>query len=377
MHGLAQTTENLYRFLGSMSFRVAFFPDRSQLAENPYWALLSAGLEQIGVDIVDFGPSGPAAFGRRWLWRNRGRIQAIHFHFVQPFYAFESTQARLRWVIRFATNLLLARALGYCTVFTVHDLEPTYPLTPKWVDFLGYWATVNLVHQVVVHCHTARALVTQKYGRARNIAVVPHGSFVGVYPNELDSIEARHRLGLEHDLRVFVFVGGLRPNKGLDELIRVFSSLPGENLRLIIAGKPWPPPQYQQLLHVLAEQDPRVRLVPGFIPEDQLQLYLKAADIVVLPFDAVLTSSSVVLAMSFARPVVVPEMGCLGDLVTSDVGVLYDPSSAGSLRDALLQCTQLDLATMGKCALRKISLWDWQTIALRTLTLYQGGPKNR
>src|SRR5687767_9583918 len=146
--------------------RVMWLPRGPYLTENAYWCCLRSALEDRGV-VFDDSPG--ANLGARWLLRNRSEVQAVHLHFVQPFYHYEVIHARLRWVLRFARNLLLARMLGYRTVFTLHNLIPDYPLKPGWVDFLGHWVATNLTDRVIVHSELARNLLASRYKRRSNV----------------------------------------------------------------------------------------------------------------------------------------------------------------------------------------------------------------
>jgi glycosyltransferase involved in cell wall biosynthesis len=347
--------------------RVVFFPSHRELAENPYWTILRSSLEGLG---VCFDASTSFYLSRHWLWGNRQRVHVLHFHYIQQFYAYEVTRARLRWVLRFARNLLLARLWGYRTVFTLHNLTPTYPLGPAWVDYLGHWVAANLTDCVVVHCAFARKALARRFGRRRNVHLVPHPHYIGVYPNAITSEEARAQLGLLAEHRVYLFFGGIRPNKGIEALITAFRQLSGQELRLVVVGKPWPPPEHVLRLKELATRDKRVQLLPQFVPDDEVQLYMNAADVVVLPFASILTSGSVILAMSFARPVVVPSTGCLPELVTRDVGFLYRAGTPGSLLSILQRCTEVDLQSMGRSALQKVQSFDWETVGSQTLAAY-------
>jgi beta-1,4-mannosyltransferase len=147
-----------------MSNCVTFFPCVDNLAPNPYWAQLMSSLEKIG---IRYSNESNNSFGRRWLFTNRGKVNILHLHYIQQFYAYEIEYARLRWVLRFARNLLLARALGYYTVFTVHNMTPTYPLRPVWVDYFGHWVAVNLTHSIIVHCCKAKELLEKTYQRQK------------------------------------------------------------------------------------------------------------------------------------------------------------------------------------------------------------------
>jgi beta-1,4-mannosyltransferase len=346
----------------------AHFPLLGELSANPYWALLAQGLEEAGVTSVE---EAGRVFGRRWLLRNRGRIHVLHFHYVQQFYAYEHTHARTRWVLRLGLNLLLARLLGYRTVFTLHNLTPTYPLAPAWVDGLGHRLVIWLVNGVIVHCQEAAEALSRRYGRRRGAHLVTHPSFIGVYPAAAGRQAARARLGLRPEQTVFLFFGGLRPNKGLEHLVRTFRRLPGEDLVLLIAGKPQPPAGLFAELEELARGDPRVRLDGRFIPGDEVAVYMGAADAVVLPFSRILTSSSAMLAMSFARPVIAPAMGCLPELVSTECGLLYDWRDPEGLAKALLRAGEVDLEAMGACGRRRVEPFTVERFGAEAAAAYR------
>jgi beta-1,4-mannosyltransferase len=348
--------------------RVAFFPSAEYLANNPYWPLLKSALEELGAEVV---PSTPLTFGRRWLVSHRGDVRVLHIHFVQPFYAYESVHARLRWVVRFARSLALARLFGYRTVFTLHDLRSPRPLQPAWVDYLGYWVAANCTDRVIVHCAAARSALRSHYGRRRGVHVVEHPGYVGVLPNRIDRDTARARFGLQPHQRVFLFFGALRRTKGVDDLIAAFTALGDADVRLLIAGAPDPPSELQYW-QARCAHDARIHLEPRYIADDEVEWFMNAADAVVFPFAEILTSGSVHLAMSFARPVIAPARGCLPELLAPDAGLLYDPNVPEGLRSALQHCLTADVATLGRAAFERVRTRTWRAAAEQTLAIYAG-----
>ena len=74
-----------------------------------------------------------------------------------------------------------------------------------------------------------------------------------------------------------------------------------------------------------------------------MQLYLNAANAVVLPYQTALNSGALLLAYSFARPVVAPNVGCLRGLVDDSTGVVFDRNGGTiALQNAMLSARQLD-----------------------------------
>jgi glycosyltransferase involved in cell wall biosynthesis len=304
------------------------------------------------------------------LWTHRSRCQVIHFHYIQQFYAYEEMYARLRWVIRFARNLLAARAMGYRTIFTLHNLHPTQELQPAWTDRLGHWAAANLTDRIIVHCQAAKKALSETYGRQREVYVIPHPNYIDAYPNQISRPEALLRLGLTEEDFVFLFIGGIRPNKGVEALITAFQNLQEDHLKLIIAGKSSGPDEYLTGLQRTASSDLRIRLADQFIPDEELQIYLNACNVVVLPFARILTSGSLILALSFGRPVVAPAIGCLPETLSTESGILYEPGNSKDLERALRDCLSLNLAEMGAAGRRSMQKATWAGMAIETRKVY-------
>ena len=66
-------------------------------------------------------------------------------------------------------------------------------------------------------------------------------------------------------------------------------------------------------------------MLAQYIPDEELQHVMSAADVVVLPYLRILSSGAAMLALSFGRPVIAPRQGLLNDMIVSSVGLLYDP----------------------------------------------------
>ncbi len=61
-----------------------------------------------------------------------------------------------------------------------------------------------------------------------------------------------------------------------------------------------------------------------FIENDELQYFYKAANVVVLPFNKVENSGSVILAMGFKKTVIAPKMGVLQKRLKKQNDFLYE-----------------------------------------------------
>ena len=116
--------------------------------------------------------------------------------------------------------------------------------------------------------------------------------------------------------------------------------------------------------------DPRIRLTLGHVPDDQVQVYLRAADLVALPFRDITNSGSALLALGFDRPVLVPDRGAMGELQAL-AGSEWVRTYEGELTPALL-AHALEWARAGRPqASPPLEALDWSRIAEETLAFYR------
>lgn len=351
--------------------RVLSLPDYAHA--NPYQRLLAEGLAGQGVRSIGGRPGRYQPFPILSAWIRAGRPRVLHLHWTHEYLKGAEGPTRLNR-LRFLGQLRLLRRRGVRIVWTMHNLGG-HDGARHPEEMAVHRDLVRLASAVICHCAAARASAIEAYGltdrEAARLHVIPHGSYLGVYADTIDRAAARERLGLTDAGRVLLFLGAIRGYKGTDELIAAFRAIDDPSARLLIAGKPRGV-ALRDRLQAAAAPDPRIRLELGFVPDDELQVWLRAADAVVLPFRDILTSGSAILALSFGRAVVAPSLGCLPETVPPEAGIRYDPASPDGLAGALRQALAADLAAMGEAALARARELDWDDIAARTAACYRG-----
>jgi glycosyltransferase involved in cell wall biosynthesis len=125
--------------------------------------------------------------------------------------------------------------------------------------------------------------------------------------------EARRMLQIRADEFVITFIGLIRAYKGVPQLIQSFRAAGLPNARLVVAGMPRSSSLAQDLKD-LAGSDANIRFYFEFIRPEDIQKFMRATDLVVLPYRKILNSGSAMLALSFNRPVLVPAQGALKEL---------------------------------------------------------------
>jgi beta-1,4-mannosyltransferase len=308
-----------------MSRQIIAFPKDG----NIYTEQLYAEVEKGGVAVVE------GVWSSRWLMRNLRRGDLIHIHW--PSFLYFDSKSRLRTGVRLMTmyaKLLFAKGRGATIAWTAHNLYPHDGGSGVLSHRLGRRMMVAFADYVCVHGASAGAIVSRELKVAESrLRIGHHPHWIDCYPNLLTRAESRARLLVPPDDFLYLFVGRCRPYKGLEALIEAFPAAP-QPARLLIAGN-FSSPQYLEDIASLARRTPRVELVPRSIPDDELQVYLNAADCVVLPYREVLTSGAALLALSFGRPVIAPDLGAIRDQVDSRCGVLYAADQPRGLALAL------------------------------------------
>ena len=340
----------------------------SRVKRNPYVQLLAEGLNQaelhLDVRIDD-------QFSVGWVWRQRRQVDVLHLHWLELFYTYPALGRSLKRWLSVMLGLALARLCGLRLVYTLHNLaqhEGRRPHLARW----GHRVLLRLAQAVHVHDAETAATLASAWGRRRGVHIIPHGSYVGAYPNTLTRAQARQRLGLDEAAFVYLSLGRVRPYKGLEELLAAFRGLPDADAVLYVAGEVQEP-GYEQGLLALAGGDPRVRLHLNFVAEEDLQVYLNACDISVLPYRHVTTSGAAILSFSFATPIIAPRLGCFVELAgpQQERGLLYDADAADGLASALGRARQVDLAAMRRACAAYAHERDWRVIARQHAAMYQ------
>jgi beta-1,4-mannosyltransferase len=300
---------------------------------NPYLRLLYDALAAEGFERVE-----QPRLSLRWLWRARSRARFLHFHWPENHYRFGRGPVPLRPLLSrlklgvFASRLATARLLGYRLVWTVHQIYP-HESRDRSLDRHAARLLAAACDLLLAHDRWTAGEIASRLGRSTAIAVVPHGSYVGVYPEGRPQ-EVRRELRLPQDSFVFLCFGELREYKEIDLLLTAFSSLPNPDARLVVAGNV-KDAGVGARLGAASDADARVVDVPGFVPEARVAELFHACNAVVLPRGEPGTSGSLVLAFSLGLPVVAADVETVRELAGGEAGWLFRPHDASSLRAAL------------------------------------------
>ncbi|MGH8872821.1 MAG: glycosyltransferase family 4 protein [Acidimicrobiia bacterium] len=228
----------------------------------------------------------------------------------------------------------------------------------------------------MVHFPGAREIVREDFRVpvGKEILVAHHGNYAEAY-GDIDSVPLDVSPQTPARPLVFLAFGLVRRYKRLEELIAAFRTLDRRDILLIIKGRAVES-GYADELWRLADEDDRISLDLGFVDDEMVAPVFAAADVVALTQRDVLTSGSLILAMSMGRPVVAARGPhaefLLGD--KGDGGVLYTPGSVAELAEALQQMVDRreELPEMGMANTRRIAPYTWSRMAEEMERAYRG-----
>lgn len=147
----------------------------------------------------------------------------------------------------------------------------------------------------------------------------------------LERDAARERLGLPVDGFMFLSIGFLQPHKGFDRSVRAFSGLAERGCRLDVVGslrvEDHEYVAYVDELRDLIDATPGATLHEGYVSDSEFDIWIVAADAVVLPYRLIWSSGVGERAALYHRPVIATRAGGLEDQL-AEGAILVDSDEA-------------------------------------------------
>ncbi|MBT2498954.1 glycosyltransferase [Agromyces sp. ISL-38] len=273
---------------------------------NPYNSRLYATIAADGCTVRDLS----------YLRLFTRRVDVVHLHWPELTFLTGRPWRVLARLLLFRAGLRVARRRGATKlVWTVHNMASherrTTPVLRAMHRRLLVEEVDGLLSLTEGGLDAARAAYPELVDKPS--AVTPHGHYRDDYDFAASRAEARIDRGIRADATLVVSVGMIRTYKNIPDLVRTVVSVKNEHLLLTVAGKPATDALAEEIRSA-ASGDARVALDLAFQSDAAIASWLRAADLVVLPYRAIQNSGSAILALSADRPVVVPALGAMREL---------------------------------------------------------------
>jgi glycosyltransferase involved in cell wall biosynthesis len=241
--------------------------------------------------------------------------------------------------------MLYYKALGKKIAFTAHNVnQGKRDGKDSWLNRFTLGIQYGFCDQIFVHTQKMKEELCQDFAVSEKaVTVIPFPINNASPDTELTSSEAKRCLGLKDDERAILFFGRVRPYKGMEYLLDAFRLLVGNKqakYRLIIAGEPIKGCEaYQKEIEDSVRdnfEQGQVLLRIQFIPDDEVEVYFKAADVLVLPYKEIAQSGVLFLAYAFGLPVVATDVGSFREeVVEGSTGFLCEPGDSTEMAKAI------------------------------------------
>lgn len=247
--------------------------------------------------------------------------------------------------------MLYYRLLGKRIVFTAHNVNAGIrDSKDSSLNRLTLRIQYRLCDHIFVHTGKMKAELSEGFGvEAARVTVIPFGINNSLPNTQLTPAEAKQRLGIREGEKTILFFGNITPYKGLEYLIAACQQLQtrSDDYRLIIAGSPDNCKRYWTAIREAIRENVqrgRVVLRAGFIPDEEVELYFKAADVFVLPYTHIYQSGVLFTGHSFGLPVLAADVGSLKEeIVEGKTGFVFKPGDPVDLARAIERYFASDL----------------------------------
>jgi D-inositol-3-phosphate glycosyltransferase len=281
--------------------------------------------------------------------------------------------------------MLYYKVLGKKIALTAHNVNAgRRDCKDTFLNRLTLGIQYRFADHVFVHTEKMKRELIEEFGvHGSRVTVIPFG-INNAFPNTcLTSAEARQRLGIQDGKKTILFFGNIAPYKGLEYLIAAFHQVLAwrDDHRLIIAGRPKNCERYWTAIRETIGEDVqrgRILLKANFIPDDETEVYFKAADVLVLPYRQIFQSGVLFLGYNFGLPVLASDVGSLKDeIVEGKTGFVFRAEDPVDLAKAIETYFASDLyrgLNNRRQEIREFAAerHSWELISKMTMQVYGG-----
>lgn len=231
------------------------------------------------------------------------------------------------------------KLMGKRIVFTAHNVNAgKRDGKDTFWNRLSLKSEYRLADQIFVHTEMMKQELIKEFPVAEGkVTVIPFGINNTLPNTRLTRSEARQKLGIAPTDKTLLFFGNIAPYKGVEYLTAALVKLLAKDrsYRLIIAGRPKGCEDYWAAIRdEMARAGVRDRVVEKiiFIPDEDVEIYFKASDLLVLPYTLIFQSGVLFLGYSFGVPVLAADVGALKEeIVVGQTGYVCKPKDPADL----------------------------------------------
>lgn len=284
-----------------------------------------------------------------WWTALFGSYEVFHVHWPEQLVRAKNPISRIFKRFLFRLFLLRIRLSGIAVVRTLHNLHPHEMGDAREVKLL---AKLDHATDLSIRLNEATPMDPESG------ETILHGHYIGRYPGATLSASERGRL---------LYFGLIRPYKGVERLLEVFSSMEDEDLSLRVVGKP--NAELRLLVENSCKADARVTSRLEFVPDDVLASEICLSELVILPYKEMHNSGAILVALSLDRPVLAPRSPT-NELLSQEVGPGWVNMFDGELSQAIVREALDAVRTAPRSSKPQLAGRDWSVVGQRHHAAY-------
>ncbi|HEV2329075.1 MAG TPA: glycosyltransferase family 4 protein [Verrucomicrobiae bacterium] len=275
------------------------------------------------------------------------------------------------------------KLLGKKIVFTAHNVNAGIrDGNDSFLNRLSLKFQYRLSDHIFVHTEMMKSELVSGFAvPSDKVRVIPFGINNTVPNTDLTREAAKRQLGIRDGEPTLLFFGHITPYKGLEYLIEAFTKLAKKSgdYRLIIAGGVKECEDYwsgiQKMISSSGLSDRIIQRIE-FIPDDQTEIYFKAADVLILPYTHIFQSGVLFLGYSFGLPAISTDVGSLKEeIIDGKTGFVCPPKDSAALASVIETYFSSDLYKSIEYGRQEISeyaneRYSWAKVAVITRNVY-------
>lgn len=271
----------------------------------------------------------------------------------------------LNWIFRICSG-------NY--VYTAHNTMPHSKENSSFFKLI-YRVVYSVPNIILVNTDRAKEeLVSQFKVSAAKIKTISIGLNEEMPITELSREQARLQLNLKRNDQAILFFGKIDSYKGLDILIEAFEASCAPSRKLVIAGT-YRTNDYKEKIQEqirLSAFRSQIIIREEMIPNEEVEIYFKACDVLCLPYRNIYQSGLVFLAPRFGIPIIASDVGSMREYVPVEAGLLCEKENAESLASAIRDFFGRPRRFDRDALIKRGEQFSWKSICRRIKCLYQG-----
>jgi glycosyltransferase involved in cell wall biosynthesis len=280
-------------------------------------------------------------YSRLITYTTRTDSKIFHILWLNKFLYFDRTLLNIYYKI-----------LGKRIIYTAHDLNYRKLVgRDTLLNRITLWTLYTIVDRIIVQTNKMKhELVQDFHVNESKIKVIQFGIHNILPETDLTTYQAREQLNLHNNTKVLLFFGNIAPYKGIEYLFFALDNLKTNysDLKLVIAGriKVGCDDYWTQLKEIIQERNLQDRILKRieFIPDNEVEIYFKAADVLILPYKYIFQSGLIFTSYRFGLPVIATDVGELRDLIhEGKTGLICKPQNSIDLANQIINFYNGDL----------------------------------